>query len=137
MKAVVRVAIFLVAVAVVATQPRFPPSDLSKESILQSHSSLDEGKKRFDGTSLVFVTPWDRGGYSLAESLSEKFNIVVPVWFVLMGDADHKICRIAGLDLMDLQLVKNLQKDSVKVTPRFIFGRWSAEDVKGILESET
>ncbi|KAH8412653.1 hypothetical protein KR009_004006 [Drosophila setifemur] len=115
------------------------PEPLSKD-ILTNHKGYfkETGLRRFNGTTLGYVTPWNSHGYDVAKIFAKKFDIISPVWLQVVKQGDRY--GIAGVHDIDAGWLSDLRKKgkqhnqrTVKVFPRFIFDHFTDRDIKLLL----
>ncbi|XP_030555095.1 chitinase domain-containing protein 1 [Drosophila novamexicana] len=113
------------------------------KDILIHHEAYykDTGKRRFNGTILGYVTPWNSHGYDVAKMFAKKFDIISPVWLqiVKQGD-DYAVAGTHDIDagwLNDVRRKGKVQQQhqlcTVKVFPRVIFDHFTDRDIKLLL----
>ncbi|KAH8289912.1 hypothetical protein KR018_002779 [Drosophila ironensis] len=111
------------------------------KDILTNHRTYfkDTGLRRFNGTTLGYVTPWNSHGYDVAKIFAKKFDIISPVWLqvVKQGD-DYQVAGVHDIDAGWLSDVRRKGKQAdnqrtVKVFPRFIFEHFTDRDIKLLL----
>ncbi|CAI2355515.1 unnamed protein product [Caenorhabditis sp. 36 PRJEB53466] len=117
---------------------RFKPSDITKETILKLHNELnDEFYSRNNRESivqLVYVTPWNNHGYTLAEKTVHKLTHISPVWFQAKPDFQNKEligCTIEGSHDIDRDWIERLRNKNpkIKIVPRILFDGWGRDEI--------
>ncbi|EDV31282.1 uncharacterized protein Dana_GF14623 [Drosophila ananassae] len=116
------------------------PEPLGKD-ILANHRAYfkETGLRRFNGTTLGYVTPWNSHGYDVAKIFAKKFDIISPVWLqVLKQGEDYVMAGVHDIDAGWLTDVRRKGKQAhnqrtVKVFPRFIFDHFTDRDIKLLL----
>lgn len=94
----------------------------------------DETKKRFQGETLGYVTPWNGHGYDCAKKYRSKFTFISPVWFQIRKPQD--IVTITGTHDVDSQWISDVRGTTDPrplIVPRFIFEMRSLSATVGIL----
>lgn len=101
---------------------------LSARDILENHNKYvkDELDKKFEGTVLGYVTPWNSKGYDIAKSFGTKFNLISPVW--LQVNVENGEYKIGGLHDVDQGWVSEVRSKGAKIVPRILFDRWTGQD---------
>ncbi|XP_064480298.1 chitinase domain-containing protein 1-like [Ornithodoros turicata] len=107
--------------------------------ILKHHKSycLDSAKtKRFEGSVLSYVTPWNNHGYDVAKIFGSKFGYVSPVWLQLKLEGGKLV--ISGQHDIDKGWVKDVKSnDGVKIVPRVLFENWNSRDLRQTASSKS
>ncbi|EDW28854.1 GL18725 [Drosophila persimilis] len=118
------------------------PEPLAKD-ILAHHRAYhkDTAARRFNGTTLGYVTPWNSHGYDVAKIFAKKFDIISPVWLQIVKQGDAY--AVAGMHDIDAGWVSDVRRKgkvqqqqlqrTVKVFPRFIFDHFTDRDIKLLL----
>ena len=60
---------------------RLLSKDMDRMDFLESHHlHSDLSVKNFQGEALLYVTPWNKKGYTFAKNMVHKLDWLVPVW---------------------------------------------------------
>lgn len=109
------------------------------KDIVRFHGSYSEDamtSKRFNGTVLGYVTPWNSHGYDVAKTFAAKFAYVSPVWLQVRKDpATVSKYSVTGHHDIDQGWMSSVKAKNVKVVPRILFDGWSAEDYRSLFSS--
>ncbi|XP_017029375.1 chitinase domain-containing protein 1 [Drosophila kikkawai] len=116
------------------------PEPLAKD-ILANHRAYfkETGLRRFNGTTLGYVTPWNSHGYDVAKMFAKKFDIISPVWLQVVKQGNgYAMAGTHDIDAGWLTDVRRKGKQAhnqrtVKVFPRFIFDHFTDRDIKLLL----
>lgn len=78
---------------------------LLPERILRTANNYDSSKQSVAAHTaprpvLGFVTPWNKGGYTVAKRFKGKITHVAPVWFQIQRQGPEKY-QISGQSLID------------------------------------
>lgn len=113
-------------------------------SILAAHNTTCRpGAKNFDGEVLLYLTPWNRGGYDIARKFGAKFTYVSPVWLQMRDSngqrEDGNKMEITGTQDVDVQWMADVRAacgGKCAIMPRVV---WEARnwDVAGSIEAIT
>ncbi|XP_017047737.1 chitinase domain-containing protein 1 [Drosophila ficusphila] len=113
---------------------------LAKDIVFNHRGYFKEtGLRRFNGTTLGYVTPWNSHGYDVAKIFAKKFDIISPVWLQIVKQGDRY--SVAGTHDIDAGWVTDVRRKgkqphnqrTVKVFPRFIFDHFTDRDIKLLL----
>ncbi|EDW52089.1 chitinase domain-containing protein 1 [Drosophila sechellia] len=116
------------------------PEPLAKDIVSNHRGYFKEtGLRRFNGTTLGYVTPWNSHGYDVAKIFAKKFDIISPVWLQIVKQGDRY--AVAGTHDIDAGWLTDVQRKgkqvhnqrTVKVFPRFIFDHFTDRDIKLLL----
>ncbi|XP_016982105.1 chitinase domain-containing protein 1 [Drosophila rhopaloa] len=116
------------------------PEPLAKDIVANHRGYFKEsGLRRFNGTTLGYVTPWNSHGYDVAKIFAKKFDIISPVWLQIVKQEDRY--SVAGTHDIDAGWVSDVRRKgkqahnqrTVKVFPRFIFDHFTDRDIKLLL----
>ncbi|UJR23061.1 hypothetical protein I4U23_026086 [Adineta vaga] len=110
------------------------------QSILENHESYCSTcaeTREFTHPTLVYVTPWNSHGYDVAKIFTKKFDYISPVWLSIKRTSAEKYV-IEGTHDIDKKWVELLKGNNpkVRIVPRVIFEKWSADDIHALFESE-
>lgn len=94
-------------------------------------------KRKFQGSVLGYITPWNSHGYDVAKTFGPKLTSVSPVWLQLRRRGPESF-HITGLHDHDPGWVKAVRKANKrnKILPRLLFDGWSYQDYMSVLDSE-
>ncbi|KAE9553462.1 hypothetical protein FO519_003334 [Halicephalobus sp. NKZ332] len=90
------------------------------------------------GATLAFITPWNKGGFQVAERGAKKLTHVSPVWFQINEPKEDELgCQIDGIENVDRDWIAKMRKNNpnIKIVPRFLFEKWQ-QKLKRFLEDE-
>ncbi|XP_037806542.1 chitinase domain-containing protein 1 [Lucilia sericata] len=113
----------------------------AKEILINSGSYYkDTTARRFNGTVLGFVTPWNSHGYEIATTFAKKFDLISPVWFqIVKQDGKYKVNGLHDIDarwMKDVRTKGKNEQRSMQFFPRFLFENFSDNDFTLLLSSD-
>lgn len=112
----------------------FKASDVIKEH--NAYNEVEKELKKFDGVSLVYVTPWNTHGYDVAKLFSHKFTYVSPVWLSIHLKNNLKF-DLRGKQDIDTDWMKEVTKaGNSAIVPRIIFSEWTMDDFQKLFSTE-
>ncbi|CAL8070900.1 unnamed protein product [Calicophoron daubneyi] len=108
-----------------------PSEDINTDELIDKFDSYNRytvDRKELNTTVLVYVTPWNKHGYEIAEIFARKFTHVSPVWFEVTGM--KKSYTITGVPNIDKDWILRVRaaNPAIKIVPRIIFGEWRDQD---------
>ncbi|KAH8258549.1 hypothetical protein KR038_005527 [Drosophila bunnanda] len=118
------------------------PEPLAKDILVNHRAYFKEtGMRRFNGTTLGYVTPWNSHGYDVAKMFAKKFDIISPVWLQVVKQGNGY--AMAGTHDIDAGWLTDVRRKgklahnqrTVKVFPRFIFDHFTDRDIKLLLSN--
>lgn len=114
--------------------------DVTAQSILENYNSYCSAcatTREFPNPTLIYITPWNNRGYDLVKIFPQKFDYISPVWFSLKRIGLEKY-HIEGTHDIDVKWIETLKENraDVRIVPRIIFEKWSADDIHALFESE-
>ncbi|EDW11164.1 chitinase domain-containing protein 1 [Drosophila mojavensis] len=118
------------------------PEPLAKDILIHHEGYYkDTALRRFNGTVLGYVTPWNSHGYDIAKIFAKKFDIISPVWLQIVKRGDEY--AIAGDHDIDAGWINDVRRKgkvqqqqqlrTVKFFPRIIFDHFTDRDIKLLL----
>ncbi|EDW03921.1 GH11509 [Drosophila grimshawi] len=118
------------------------PKPSPKDIVMHNEAYYkDTALRRFNGTVLGYVTPWNSHGYDVAKIFAKKFDIISPVWLQVVKQFDEY--AVAGTHDIDAGWLSELRRKgkvqqqqaqrTVKVFPRVIFDHFTDRDIKLLL----
>ncbi|CAH1774190.1 unnamed protein product [Owenia fusiformis] len=114
------------------------PSPKVKDILGQhkEYCEIEKEIKKFKGTTLAYVTPWNSHGYDIAKMFGNKFDYVSPVWLQIKRKPGGAYVMEGGHDI-DKGWVKDVKHGrSVNLTPRVLFDGWTGRDFNALFSSE-
>ena len=85
----------------------------------------DPSHKHFPLDTLAFVTPWNKGGYEVAEAYASKVNYLCPTWFFveIHPRSEKGLINIGGRDVYDHKFLQRMRDSDpyLKGVPRLKF----------------
>ncbi|RWS02380.1 chitinase-like protein 5, partial [Dinothrombium tinctorium] len=99
------------------------------KDVLREHKAYtlsEVGIKKFNGTVLGYVTPWNNHGYDIAKIFARKFTHISPVWFQLKLSDDEKSTIVEGKENIDSEWMRDVRRNNpeIKIVPRVILENW-------------
>ncbi|XP_030380452.1 chitinase domain-containing protein 1 isoform X2 [Scaptodrosophila lebanonensis] len=114
---------------------------LATDIIVHNEAYYKDTKiRRFNGTALGYVTPWNSHGYDIAKIFAKKFDIISPVWLQIVKKKNNY--TLAGTHDVDASWLSDVrrkgkvqmpQQRAVKIFPRVIFDYFTDSDIKLLL----
>lgn len=106
--------------------------------LLKHHKSYcinTASEKRYNGTVLGYVTPWNNRGYDISKIFGAKFSYVSPVWLQL--EFSQGEFAVAGQHDVDQGWIKDVKHGgkAVKMVPRILFERWTQDGLVSVASS--
>lgn len=111
----------------------------------EKYSHVKRTNKKFEGTTLAYVTPWyfllylidlqkscivrNNHGYDIAKIFNKKLDYVSPTWFTINIDQTNRI-SIKGQHDVDKNWMNDVRTSNgnteifPKIVPRFLFEGW-------------
>ena len=114
--------------------------NITPQSVLENHQAYCSAcleTREFTHPTLVYVTPWNSHGYTLAKLFAKKLDYVSPVWLSIRrtGIERYIVEGQHDIDRPWLEEVK-AKNPAVRIVPRIIFEKWSTEDTHALFELE-
>lgn len=121
-------------------QRQLVTENLNPQSILENHESYCSTcteTREFSHPTLVYITPWNSHGYDIAKTFTKKFDYISPVWLSIKRKSVEKYA-IEGTHDIDKKWIETLRENNpkIRIVPRVIFDKWSAEDTHALFQSE-
>jgi chitinase domain-containing protein 1 len=97
--------------------------------------------KNFQGTTLVYVTPWNNRGYDVAKIMNCKLDYVAPTWYKITRSVDDKII-VGGRQNIDrgwMADVRNTQlcpTRKIRIVPRFHLEGWDFPSLRTLFSAD-
>ncbi|CAB3380374.1 Hypothetical predicted protein [Cloeon dipterum] len=102
------------------------------------HKDAQHVKVHNDTKVLAYVTPWNNKGYEIAETFTNKFDLISPVWLQVKRGAEGSY-QITGEHDIDNGWMARLRKNNpaIQIVPRLLFDGWKGEDFVSVLKSQS
>lgn len=103
----------------------------------EAYTIYEASIKKFNGSNLAYVTPWNPKGYEIAEKFAAKFSHLSPVWLQLKIDHENEEVRLEGTQDIDYQWMKRVRhaNPEIKIVPRVILDQWTQLEIQHLLEN--
>ncbi|CAF1170461.1 unnamed protein product [Adineta ricciae] len=121
-------------------QRQLVTENLNPQLILENHESYCSTcteTREFTHPTLVYITPWNAHGYDIAKTFTKKFDYISPVWLSIKRKSAEKYV-MEGTHDIDKKWIQTLKENNpkIRIVPRVIFDKWSADDTHALFQSE-
>ena len=105
----------------------------------EAYTTSEVSIKKFNGSNLAYITPWNSRGYDIAKIFAAKFTHLSPVWFQLKIDHENEELRLDGTHDIDSGWMKEVRQvnPGIKFVPRVILEEWTQLEVQHLLDTNT
>ena len=115
--------------------------NITPTSVVENHQSycsacLDQ--REFTQSTLVYITPWNSHGYTIAKLFAKKFDYISPVWLSIKrtGVETYVIEGTHDIDQKWIEEVKE-KNPQIRFVPRVIFENWPVDHIHALFQSES